>query len=564
MTGLSESNIKNIQSLLIECGMSSALPSRMEQLKADDIIKTICLAHNVNLQNPNITPINVSPIWNNLLMDLILANCQQQVWGWADTNAIYLLDYLKNQDMGFVFVLVYDLPESVFSVNTEDYIDETDFERRAQQWLNYNATLLDFYKKNQDRCVLVSVEDVRHSTVDFIAQLSNKLAIQNDTSRTHDDNLMEEGVNQTELDTIIPEKKGRVSARRQKKKLKESESKNATFMQLKSASQALLSYSNEVVGDLSTFEQSDLRNYFSTILIDQNNDLKALYDELRKASNVKNVPNTRTSFDSNKLFELWNEVVGLEAIVGEQDQQLLSYQIKLENLEVSSKALQNVYEKNLNEVKENARLCNEKNKEELTALLLEKKEIAKKSEWRANHNTELSKMLAENKKQLDAFHKKMGNTTNHGMEQENKLLIFQLAQLQEEITKLYAQQKKISSGQKKLPTYYGAVDRMRSSLKYQLGAVILEHSKDVKKVIHLPQALIKLIQEQKKLQKIESELPLLEKYTDYYQAEKLKSHLSYRIGNVLVENLPKPQKWMKIPLDISKEISNFHRVKKSK
>jgi hypothetical protein len=57
----------------------------------------------------------VAAVWQGMVLDLMLSNLDQPLWGWADPQAVYLLDYWKEQDPQVVFVLVYDEPQTVYT-----------------------------------------------------------------------------------------------------------------------------------------------------------------------------------------------------------------------------------------------------------------------------------------------------------------------------------------------------------------------------------------------------------------------------------------------------------------
>ena len=57
-------------------------------------------------------------------------------------------------------------------------------------------------------------------------------------------------------------------------------------------------------------------------------------------------------------------------------------------------------------------------------------------------------------------------------------------------------------------------------------------------------------------------LPKIFEYADYAEAEKVKKHLSYRIGLVLVSHAKKPTKWLNLPIALYQEISSFRHQNK--
>lgn len=151
------------------------------------------------------------------------------------------------------------------------------------------------------------------------------------------------------------------------------------------------------------------------------------------------------------------------------------------------------------------------------------------------------------------------NKNNINTKQENELLISQLHQVQEELERYYLENQKLKSEQKKeppKPVYYGAADRVKEDLPYRLGATMVNHSKSAKDLAVLPLALAKEYREFNK-NKPNDELPAIEEYQDAYEAEKVKKHLSYRLGKTLVDGLKSPKSAIDLPVKLGKEIVGF-------
>ncbi|MGE9806258.1 hypothetical protein ACQP3L_37430, partial [Escherichia coli] len=80
-------------------------------------------------------PLQISPVWNSLVLDLMLNNIDQLFWGWSDPNLIFLLNYWLDLDDKLMFVLVYDKPQSVLiDRKNETYVDERNIERKINNW----------------------------------------------------------------------------------------------------------------------------------------------------------------------------------------------------------------------------------------------------------------------------------------------------------------------------------------------------------------------------------------------------------------------------------------------
>ena len=170
---------EEVQCLLAECGMASAVPSRRDNLMPAQITQTLLKAHGAvpfeELQTvQQLQQIRVAPVWQGMVLDLMLANLDQALWGWADTDAVYLLDYWKEQDSQVVFVLVYDGPETVFTRAPLELAvaSEEELQRRINAWVAYNSALLHFHLRNPGRSVLVHATQVQASVNSTLHHIS--------------------------------------------------------------------------------------------------------------------------------------------------------------------------------------------------------------------------------------------------------------------------------------------------------------------------------------------------------------------------------------------------------
>lgn len=84
---------------------------------------------------------------------------------------------------------------------------------------------------------------------------------------------------------------------------------------------------------------------------------------------------------------------------------------------------------------------------------------------------------------------------------------------------------------------------------------MVSHSKSAKDLAVLPLALAKEYREFNK-NKPSDELPTIEEYQDAYEAEKVKKHLSYRLGKTLVDGV-KSKKVLDLPVKMGREIVGF-------
>ncbi|HDZ5083544.1 TPA: hypothetical protein RTH08_000366 [Campylobacter jejuni] len=112
----------------------------------------------------------------------------------------------------------------------------------------------------------------------------------------------------------------------------------------------------------------------------------------------------------------------------------------------------------------------------------------------------------------------------------------------------------------------GAKERIYNQLSYKLGKSMIENSKNLKGIIKMPFVLLKVARVHKREQEIYNTmikldsnltLPKLEDYADYEEALKIKSHLSYQLGQCLIEANKYGGGYLKLPFRIYCLIKKF-------
>ncbi|WP_182283102.1 chromosome partitioning protein ParA [Comamonas testosteroni] len=182
VVGHPQSGFERVEELLLDCGMAEAKPSRREGLTPAQISETLLKVHGatpvqkLSAVGP-LKQIEVTPLWNGLALDLMLANMEQSLWGWSDTQAVYLLDYWRFQDPQTVFVLVFDEPQSILTRQTLDQADANpeELEARINAWIAYNSALLNFHLRYPERSMLVHAAQVQRSAQSYLQQVSARI-----------------------------------------------------------------------------------------------------------------------------------------------------------------------------------------------------------------------------------------------------------------------------------------------------------------------------------------------------------------------------------------------------
>lgn len=171
IVGHPTSGYEQIQQYLQTHGMVFAEPSRRQQLRPADINAALCQAHDCEPlhslgDDERLKSLSPAPVWAELALDLMLANVSHKLWGWADPQAVHLLDYWAGLEPGIHFVLVYAAPATAFlkPAPISDPLEaessaskDLDIDRIQQEWVAFNHSLLYFYLRHPQRSILVHI-----------------------------------------------------------------------------------------------------------------------------------------------------------------------------------------------------------------------------------------------------------------------------------------------------------------------------------------------------------------------------------------------------------------------
>lgn len=165
------------QSALTLAGVSPPNLFRNHTFTAEELTSRICEAYNVG-KNGAYSQIAPGQVWQALSVDMALANLDQESWGWADPNSIYLLNYWRDFDPRLNFVLVYSSPEyHLARILQNGEAGPRTIEGALRDWRAYNEELLRFYSSNSDRTVLVNAESVLQNPVQFLSACEERLKL---------------------------------------------------------------------------------------------------------------------------------------------------------------------------------------------------------------------------------------------------------------------------------------------------------------------------------------------------------------------------------------------------
>lgn len=661
--GHTASSYPEVESLLTRCGMTTAHPSRRENLLPRDIAAMLCKAHKTpSLRHvtteEEICQIDAGPVWHGMALDLFLGNLESDLWGWSDTQTIFLLDYWKALDPKITFVLVYDAPQSALTHNTWD--EETEpsvqsIQQKLNNWRAYNGALLGFFLRNPDRCLLVNVQQVRKAASTYINQVQTRIgaplhaAESTYLSVSNPDTHSNAEIVSTGADAVRPQNQ---------------DSESTDLVSAESL--------NHLTPEAFLLES----------LMNAHPDCRQLYQELESAANLPSDQQSERHFDSAEAWMAWTKersqyrmLIGqLEEAHKNQTQELLAatsaYEIEQVKwvtekaaLEQSRQLLENSLQENSKEqelmleqlhqvqeqleheylqareysksvsdfqlktdqlktqlsesearaktlsaektlleqqqalsIKEKAELTKARDtqakqtaetkaalEQQLAHWAKEKTELAKARDAQASQAVDAKAALEQQRTQFAKEKSELAklreaqtvasskSTELQNIKEENDLLLNQLHQVQEELERYYLENQRLktkpSLAAKKEPVaHYGAAERIKRQLSYRLGATMIERSRSLGGVLSMPWALTAETRafRRETTSAANTKLPPIHQYRDAHEAERVKNHLSYRLGSTLIQHSKSPLGWIKLPLAIRREVRTFQQQRKEK
>lgn len=552
--GHPQSDLDEVKKILSTCGIAEARPSRREGLTPVQISEALVKAHGTvpvqHVSSPSeLQQITVAPVWQGLALDLMLANIEVPLWGWADTQAVYLLEFWKNQDPQTIFVLVFDAPSSALTRHAIEQLKSEPemLQAKVNGWIAYNAALLNFHLRNTDRSLLVHAEQVQTSALHYVQQLSAHIDATLKLPSVSDSQLSvaaDSAVLHTEDSVTLCDKAGS--------------------------------------GSQQTLRGNHLAEWLVQQLLEEQPEAADLYAQLQTAASiplqVKGQPLASAHGLSHQRHQAWSTFVSqqvtlqqsiarlahLDKTLQDKDLKLQANHGQIENLQDNIKQKAQEQELLLNGI--NAELQSREKENEL--LLIQLHQVQMDLENSYLQSKDQTKKLDELNKLLASFEKnnKSINDIPVDLKEENDLLLIQLQQMQEELEQFYTGKNNYENRSIfQSWEYRGAADRVKQQLSYRLGATMIAQSRSLGGWLCMPFTLRAEVQrfKQDQAKRGEKKLPPITQYSDAYEAEKIKQHLSYRLGARMIANSKSLGGWVAMPWALLKEVKTFQKKRQS-
>lgn len=555
--------------LLKTAGVQEALPSRREQLSAQALTETLLKAHGLQWSNgqvpTDIESVEASPMWQSLVLDLVLGNMEQPLWAWLDPQAVHLLDFWQQQSAHTVFMLVYDDIHNIYQQCLQGGADASpeSINAKVQSWVAYNEALLQFHLRNPERSFLVHAKQVAQSAQSYVQQINQRVAAPLQLAAGHSTAA------EQPVDAV--------------------EQPNSQLA------------STELQTQPSTTAQPStdgLANWLIEQLVNTQSDALQLYEALQAAANLPLAQPPVVSAqaaDAAALQQAWASFAAAQLQYRSNCQQVQNLQQQLQaqaqTMAEAAQQKQGALQAQLkNAEEENALLLEQLHKvqEALEKLYLQGKEDEKNLE---NLNAQTKKLqeqlsveqqaakkhkdqLAAEQAKIKALQEQLAKAPSNQktdasvteLKEENDLLLKQLHIVQEELERYFLESqkyKKHSSKKTDVKEYYGAAERVKQQLSYRLGSTMIANSRSFSGWLSMPFALNAEVKKFRKEQekKANQKLPPISAYSDAFEAERVKLHLSYRLGRCLIENSKSIFGWFAMPWKLYKEIEFYKKSK---
>lgn len=531
--GHPSSQYLKVEELLIQCGMARASNSRREGLSPVEIDELLLVAHPKKAHPEEPYPmVKAGPVWSGLALDLLLGNIKQPLWGWADTNAIRLTDYWKESDPNIIFVLVYDRPdEAVLNKLRNDLrASEEDLKSELESWRAYNESMLRFHYRNRERSVLVHGTQACTSVDTYLQELRSRITV---PMRLPDVGAFDKG-------TAIA---------------------HEPFSVMKKQCAAL-----EDLAAVKSFVVSDY--------VAQHSRATTIYEELQAAANLPEPETTVNQHESllqrvtavHRLSELLSAAFDDLEARGQQvdvlENSLASVEREVEKLESEKSSLLS----NLLALQCEA----ERQIVDIQALkdeVLTLRRIEKSYRERGETVEKLTSDMEINRRKLQELEHTLAQALDrkHDWEElkrENEKLLRCLYDLQEKFEeKILLRRDRGMTEKTKSSALVGAAERVKNHLSYRLGAAMISRSRTISGWIGMPWGILIVIKQYKaeRSQNSHVKLPPIAKYDDAAEADKVRKHLSYRLGSTLIQYGRNPLRWFMMPFALHAQLRAFRR-----
>ena len=516
--GHESSSSEALMEWLYSRGLKKPILSNVQQLSGKKIADTLdkIISEKQSVGNTKLA--------ENILVDFLLANIDQDDWGWADSKNLTALSYWQSFEPNTRFVLVFDHPKKILSQFPEKELTIGKVDDLMEEWLSYHSTMLNFFDTHSDKCLLLEGDfSIKHvvKTKGLFKSLSSSLVLKSGWQ------------------------------------VEDNSTKDSSLIQSSS------DIAHEMMAEEIVKTYPEVVNVFNLLLNKANlKGSKVIYKTKRPdidtlVAAITDITNLKTDLNhkSHTIEHLQKECKAADVLKSESERltaALFGAQEAIDKLAAEKTAIENKVNDFEQVDKKNEELALENNAL-IAALHTLQESIERKTT--DNQSAEIN-----DKKLL---------MINQTLEQENAWLVEELHNTQNLLEKKYAsvkppitdeaaQSNKNIQASGTVSIYHTPESRVKNDFPYRLGATLVK-TKTMKDMVSLPMTVAREYHDYLQIKKELESLPPLDKESDLLRAEKTKAHLSYRVGNTVTQSIKSPKKMVRLPINIGKEILSFKK-----
>lgn len=455
---------------------------------------------------------------DNVMVDLLLSNLDTQNWGWSAEKNLFAMDLWQQLESEVKFILVFDHPSYLLGELISADITVGTIDQVISVWVEYHQKMLETLEAHEDKAILIEGS----CAVDNISNLGKQVE-----SISSDLHLKKHW--QVFKDATDPTSNNDTDAVNQ-------------------SSPAIDHINNEILKKF-----PEVIKLFNTLL--------------SKAAIKSSEPIYRTK--QANLTELVTVLNNLHD-KRKNTQHLVEKELPVEQLHHVQEQLENqlsVHEEYKQQKIKEYGLLEKKLEEAVLAQQEAEKRATAHQKSIDNYKSRIEQLSRDSRNSANSID---AHNSAESLKQENEMLLKQLHHTQEELEKYYLKSQSLAPAKEvvqsqatiqppfKAPVYYGAADRVKNDLPYRLGSKVVK-AKKPKDLALLPLTLAKEYSDFQKNGGFKYPTPEIEDSRDIQEMEKVKKHLSYQIGQALVESFKSPRKMLFAPLSIGKKIIIFNK-----
>ncbi|MEL6665652.1 MAG: hypothetical protein AAFQ24_05920 [Pseudomonadota bacterium] len=116
--------------------------------------------------------------WQLAAADLMIANADQESWGWAHPENLRFLEFWKAFEPNCRFALIYTSPaEYIAREISVDDVEGDGFDEIIARWRDYHEEMLRFYHANSDVSMLINLHNFEDTAQPIATLLSDRLNV---------------------------------------------------------------------------------------------------------------------------------------------------------------------------------------------------------------------------------------------------------------------------------------------------------------------------------------------------------------------------------------------------